>query len=180
MLALFSRPRADYSLRSAADHGADALRYVVHAVALERDEFATHFFSLSVTAITLTYFPQPYTAHTEVASVYGEMKMLTDIIRSRSGRGLVLATAIVSAAALTMTPNTAKAGIGTGGAIALGLGAFALGSALTAAPYYAYYGYPYGYYPPAYTYSPTPYPAQYAYPYSYSYPYYRPNYYAPY
>jgi hypothetical protein len=107
--------------------------------------------------------------------------MTNIIIGKHTMRGLAFTTAIISTVVLTMAPNSAKAGIGTGGAVALGLGAFALGSALSAAPYYGYYGSPYGYYyPPAYSYPPVPYPSQYSYPYYYSYPYSRPYYYAPY
>jgi hypothetical protein len=69
------------------------------------------------------------------------------------GRGVALATALVAGVAFTAAPRPAHA-FPTGAAIGLGLGAFALGTALGAAPYYGYYGYPYAPYygPPAYPY----------------------------
>ena len=72
---------------------------------------------------------------------------------SKVGRGLALATALVAGVAFTTAPQPAQA-FPTGAAVGLGLGAFALGTALGAAPYYGYgYGYPYAY-GPAYPYGP--------------------------
>ena len=75
----------------------------------------------------------------------------------KTGRGLVVVTAILAAVGLTTVPKPADAGgggIGPGAAVGLGLGAFALGSVL-ANPYYSNpYYYPYGYYPPAPAYYP--------------------------
>lgn len=84
----------------------------------------------------------------------------------KTGRGLALATALVAGLAFTAAPQPAHA-LSTGAAVGLGLGAFALGTALGAAPYYGGYygygGYGYPYYAP-----PAP-----AYPYAYpSYGYY--------
>lgn len=71
------------------------------------------------------------------------------------GRGVALATALVAGLAFTAAPRPAHA-FPTGAAVGLGLGAFALGTALGAAPYYGYgyYGAPYAPYygPPAYPY----------------------------
>ncbi len=76
-------------------------------------------------------------------------------------RGLALATALVAGVAFTAAPRPAHA-FPTGAAVGLGLGAFALGTALGAAPYYGgYYGYPYAYGP--YPYQPSPYPYPYGY-----------------
>ena len=78
--------------------------------------------------------------------------------RSARFRGLVIASAILSAGSLVMTPKIADAGgVSPGAAVGIGLGAFALGT-LAARPYYG----PYGYYPGAYYYPP---PAPY-YPYA--------------
>ena len=59
-------------------------------------------------------------------------------------------------------PSTAHAqhwhgggGISTGAAVGLGLGSFALGTAIGSGAFARPYGYPYGYYPPAY-YAPPP------------------------
>jgi hypothetical protein len=79
----------------------------------------------------------------------------------RTGRTLVMSTAIVGTLGLTAASQPAHA-LGTGAAVGIGLGAFALGTAL-AAPYYygypgyGYYGYPSYYYaPPAAYYPPAP------------------------
>jgi hypothetical protein len=79
------------------------------------------------------------------------------------GRGLIV-TAAVMAAVSVNAPTPAQARVDTGAAVGIGLGSFALGTALGAAsrPYYPYYGYPYGYYPPAPAYYPPPAPAYYA------------------
>jgi len=95
-------------------------------------------------------------------------------IAAHTGRGLVVAAALLGAVAAT-TPTPAQAGISDGAAVGLGLGSFALGTALGASarpyyggyasPYYGGYGAPYGYYSaPAPTYY-APAPA-----YSYTYP----------
>ncbi len=76
------------------------------------------------------------------------------------GRGLALATALVAGVAFSAAPRPAHA-FPTDAAIGLGLGAFALGSAVGAAPYYGYYGYPYG--PAPYVYPAAPYPYPYGY-----------------
>jgi hypothetical protein len=77
------------------------------------------------------------------------------------GRGVALATAVIAGVAFTTAPQPAHA-LSTGAAVGLGLGAFALGSAIGAAPYYGgYYGSPYGYYPPAYPAYPYAAPAYY-------------------
>ncbi len=55
-------------------------------------------------------------------------------IAKETGRGLAVAAALVGAVALSATP--AQARVSTGAAVGIGLGAFALGSALGAAPYY--------------------------------------------
>lgn len=77
----------------------------------------------------------------------------------RSGRGLVVATALAATMALT-SPNAADAGgISPGAAVGIGLGSFALGTALGSGAAYGYpgYGYGYGYAPaPAYYYPPAP------------------------
>ena len=73
---------------------------------------------------------------------------------NRSGRfrGVLVASALLSAVALTMTPKIADAGgVSPGAAVGIGLGAFALGT-LAARPYYG----PYPYYPGAYYYPPPP------------------------
>lgn len=73
----------------------------------------------------------------------------------RTGRGLALGAATLATVGLTaVVPRPAHA-ISPGAAAGIGLGAFALGTAVGAAPYaYAYppyYGYPgYAYYPPGY------------------------------
>lgn len=89
---------------------------------------------------------------------YGGTDMTNSPI-GKVGRGLALATALVAGVAFTAAPRPAHA-LSTGAAVGIGLGAFALGSALGAAPYY---GYPYGYYPPAYPAYPYA-PAYYPYP----------------
>ena len=73
--------------------------------------------------------------------------------RSWRFRGVVIASALLSAGALVITPKIADAGggISPGAAAGIGLGAFALGT-LAARPYYG----PYGYYPGAYYYPPPP------------------------
>jgi hypothetical protein len=75
----------------------------------------------------------------------------------KTGRGLAVAAAILTAVGLATGPRPATAGgIGPGAAVGIGLGAFALGSVL-ANPYYynPYYPYGYyGYYPPAPAYYP--------------------------
>lgn len=89
--------------------------------------------------------------------------MVADLVR-RAGRGAV-AAAVLGAVALIAAPP-ADARVSTGAAVGIGLGAFALGTAVGAAPYYnsyyAPYGYGYSYYPPAYYYPPAPayYPPQ--------------------
>jgi hypothetical protein len=85
-----------------------------------------------------------------------------------SGMGRVLtAVAILGTLGLTAASQPAQARVSTGAAVGIGVGAFALGSAIGAAPYYnsyyAPYGYAgYGYPPPAYYYPPAPayYPPQ--------------------
>ena len=87
-----------------------------------------------------------------------------NVIRQRTCRGAVVATALALGVAFTAAPNPAHARIDTGAAVGIGLGAFALGSAVGAAShpyYYGSYGYPaygygYGYYgAPAYSYAPS-------------------------
>ena len=89
-------------------------------------------------------------------------------INRQTGRGLALVSVLAVGVAFTAPPAKADwhnhGGIGTGAAVGIGLGAFALGSALGAAPYYGGgyyggggYGYPYagygnGYANPAYSY----------------------------
>ena len=90
---------------------------------------------------------------------------------------MTIAAAVLGAFGLASMPQPAAAGgISPGAAVGIGLGAFALGTAVGAAPYY--YG-PYAYYPPpppAY-YPAYPAPAYYAPPRSCWNPYYR-QYYA--
>jgi hypothetical protein len=92
---------------------------------------------------------------------------LSNLFR-RTGRGLAVGAAILSAVGLTTAPRPAHA-LDAGAAVGIGLGSLALGTALGAAsnpyynPYYnyGYYGYPYGYYSqpvPAYTPAPAYYP----------------------
>ena len=78
----------------------------------------------------------------------------------KTGPGLAVAAAILTAVGLTTMPRPADAGgggISPGAAVGLGVGAFALGSVLANPyynnPYYNPYGY-YGYYPPAPAYYP--------------------------
>jgi len=75
-------------------------------------------------------------------------------IAAHTGRGLVVAAALLGAVAAT-TPTPAQAGISDGAAVGLGLGSFALGTAIGSGAFARPYGYPYGYYPPAY-YAPPP------------------------
>src|ERR1700750_3171156 len=56
-------------------------------------------------------------------------------IAKNTVRGFAVAT-MVGAVALATTPTPAQARVSTGAAVGIGLGAFALGSALGAAPYY--------------------------------------------
>jgi hypothetical protein len=87
---------------------------------------------------------------------------------TRTGRShrLAIAATIVSAVGLAALPQQTQArdGVGTGAAVGIGLGAFALGTAVGAAPYNPYYA-PSYYYPPAAYYPPAP-PAYYG-PYPY-------------
>jgi len=86
-------------------------------------------------------------------------------LMSRTGRG-VAAVAILGAVGIAALSQPAEARVSTGAAVGIGVGAFALGTAVGAAPYYnsyyAPYGYGYGYYPPSYYYPPAPayYPPQ--------------------
>lgn len=93
--------------------------------------------------------------------------MLDLASRSRLGRTLGGAPALVAATVFMATPNGATAQIGPGAAVGIGLGALALGTWFGGARYYGYgyYPYGYGYYPP-YGYG---YP-YYGYGYGYSYP----------
>lgn len=78
------------------------------------------------------------------------------------GRGVALATAIVAGVAFTTAAPQPAQAFPTGAAVGLGLGAFALGTALGAAPYYGY-----GYYGSPYAYAPYYGPPAYSYPYGY-------------
>jgi hypothetical protein len=85
--------------------------------------------------------------------------VFTELLK-RTGLGLAIAAAL-------SLPSTANAqywrgggwhgggGISPGAAVGLGLGSFALGTAIGSGAFARPYGYPYGYYPPAY-YAPPP------------------------
>jgi hypothetical protein len=107
-------------------------------------------------------------------------------IAAHTGRGLVVAAALLGAVAAT-TPTPAQAGISDGAAVGLGLGSFALGTALgaSARPYYGGYASPYygGYAAPSYGYAapaPTYYAPAPAYSYTYPSNYYYGSSYGPY
>jgi hypothetical protein len=77
----------------------------------------------------------------------------------RTGRRLAMAATILGVAGLAAAPPAHA--VGTGAAVGIGVGAFALGTAVGAAPYYNPYYAPYGYYPPAPAYYYPPAPAYY-------------------
>jgi hypothetical protein len=98
-----------------------------------------------------------------------EWQMTVGNLFVRTGRGLAIGAAVLTAVGLMAVPRPAHA-VGPGEAAGIGLGAFAAGTALGAAanPYYNPYYNPYGYYYPSapayYPSAPAYYPATPYYP----------------